>query len=475
MNKLIQTAQSTEFGKKHSFRIIRSYEQFKKQIPISDYEGLKPYIQRMMHGEKDILWTGRVKWFSKSSGTTSDKSKFIPVSKENLFGNHIKGSWDTLANMYHHTPDLPLFKCKSLVMGGSLEKFEPYPNTRIGDISAIMIHHMPGIGRPFYLPSFEVALMSDWEKKIELTAREVLEEKNLVMFGGVPTWNLVLFRKILEYTGASNLLEVWPNLKAYIHGGVGFEPYRQQFKQLIPSDDFIYMEVYNASEGYFAVSHHPGDSDLLLLIDNGIFYEFIPMSDYTMGNMDSAVPLTGVKKDINYAMVISSNSGLWRYVPGDTVRFTSLDPYKIKIVGRTQQFINAFGEEVVVANTDQALAMTCKDHQVVVKDYTVAPIYIGIMGQGGHQWLIEFEKSPKNPEAFAVDLDTNLQKLNSDYEAKRSNNLALYPLQVQSVPSGTFFNWMKSKGKLGGQNKVPRLSNHRKVVEDILDFVQQAR
>ena len=473
LRKLLQTAQQTSFGRNYSFRKLKSYEQFSTEVPVFEYDELKPFIREMMHGGKDILWNGRVNWFSKSAGTTSDKSKFIPVTRENLFGNHIKGSWDTLAIMYHHNPNLGLFSSKSLVMGGSISQYPSYPTTQYGDISAIMIHHMPGIGRPFYVPSFEVALMADWEEKIKHTANELINEKDMVMFGGVPTWNLVLFKRILEMTGANNLLELWPNLSAYIHGGVSFEPYKAQFQQLIPSDDFTYVEVYNASEGYFAVSHSPGSKDLLLLPDNGTFYEFIPMKKYLMGQMN-AVPLADVKIGENYAMVVSTNSGLWRYIIGDTVEFTSTSPHLIRITGRTKQFVNAFGEEVMVANTDEALSRACQKHNAIVQEYTVAPIYFGINSKGGHQWIIEFEKRPESIERFSCDLDRFLQEANSDYEAKRSLDLALKPLHVMDVPKGTFVNWLKSKGKIGGQNKVPRLSNHRKFVDEIIGFVQQA-
>jgi len=471
LKKLLQTAQSTEFGRKYQFRKLRDHHAYAERVPIFEYEDLKPFISRMMHGEKDVLWNGRVKWFSKSSGTTNDKSKFIPVTRDNLFSNHIKGSWDTLTLMYHDRPELEIFMAKSLIMGGTISRFEPYPDTQFGDISAIMIHHMPGLGRPFYTPDFETALMANWEQKIDRTAHQILKEK-IFMFGGVPTWNLVLFKKILEITGASNLLEIWPELRAYIHGGVGFDPYRNQFKALLPADDFIYMEVYNASEGYFSVSAKPGDRDMLLLIDNGVFYEFIPMTDYINGRMN-ACTLDQVTTGVNYAMVVSTNAGLWRYMIGDTVKFTSTNPHKIQITGRTKQFVNAFGEEVMVANTDQALARACQTHETVVSDYTVAPIYFGIDGKGGHQWIIEFEKPPKSIQQFGEDLDRFLQDLNSDYEAKRTGGLALKPLKINMVPRGTFLGWLRSKGKVGGQNKVPRLSNNRKIVEEILDFIQQ--
>jgi len=471
--KLLQNAQSTEIGKKYKFHRIKSYSDFQSQVPVVQYEDLKPMIERMMYGEKDVLWPGRVKWFSKSSGTTSDRSKFIPVSRDNLFKNHIKGSWDTLSILYNNVPDLGIFKAKSLIMGGSISRFSPNPSTKFGDISAIMIHHMPGIGRPFYTPDFDTAILPDWEEKIERTAKRILQE-DIVMFGGVPTWNVVLFKRVLEMTGAANLLEIWPMLRVYVHGGVGFEPYKHYFKELIPREDFLYMEVYNASEGYFAISGKPGDDDLLLLPDNGIFYEFIPLSDFQKGDMN-ALSLEEVEAGANYVLLVSSNAGLWRYIIGDTVRFTSLRPYKIQITGRTQQFVNAFGEEVMVSNTDKALATTCAAHNTIVKDYTVAPLYIATNSKGGHEWVIEFEKEPNDLSIFAADLDKALQAVNSDYEAKRTLDLALSPLRIIPAPAGTFEDWLKSKGKLGGQTKVPRLSNNRKVLEEILEFAQLLR
>ncbi len=474
LQKLLQTASGTEIGRMYRFNSIRTKEAFRDRLPVWDYEDTKPYIQRMMRGEKDVLWNGRVSWYSKSSGTTDDKSKFIPVPKENLYGCHIRGTWDTVTLLYQHDPGLEFFARKSLVMGGSMGRYEANPSTRYGDISALMIHHMPMIGRPFYAPDFRIALLSDWEEKIERTAAATIQDREIVMFGGVPTWNLVLFKRLLKESGASNMLEIWPNLKAYVHGGVGFEPYREQFKTLIPREDFLYMEVYNASEGYFAVSDIPGSQDLLLLVDNSVYYEFIEINDYFSGDTDKTIPLEDVKPGIQYAIVISTNAGLWRYTPGDTVIFTSTKPYRIRITGRTKQFVNAFGEEVIVANTDLALAQTCRAFNAVVGEYTVAPIYLSMEGKGGHQWIIEFEKEPADLASFRTHLDLNLQKLNSDYEAKRTKSLALDELRMINVPRGTFLRWMGSKGKLGGQNKVPRLANHRKFVDEILNFLENA-
>ena len=471
-DNLITSAEDTVFGNKYAFNKIQDRREFAEKVPLQDYESLKPYIKRMMHGEKDVLWPGLVEWFSKSSGTTGDKSKFIPVSSQNLKKCHIRGSWDTLTLLYHNRPDSQIFAGKNLLMGGTLVSFDEYKNTKIGDVSAIMMANMPSFAKPFYAPNLEIGLMSEWEKKIELTAREALN-LNITMLGGVPTWTIVLFRKLLEITGKSNILEVWPQFETYIHGGVSFTPYKEQFKEFLPSDAINYVEIYNASEGYFAVQNDLLQDDMLLLLDNGVYYEFLPMEE-----LDADHPRTLLLEEVelgkNYALVISTNAGLWRYMPGDTIVFTNLSPFKIKVSGRTQQFINAFGEEVMVSNTDKALAKTCKEHNAEVTEYTVAPHYFEKDGKGSHEWLVEFEKQPENLERFASDLDKNLQAINSDYEAKRYKNMALEPLSIQVLPKGIFHNWMKKRGKFGGQNKIPRLANHRKYVEDILNFMNQS-
>lgn len=469
--QLLRAAEQTEWGRQFGYRQLKSPEAFARAVPVQDYESLKPYIQRMMYGEKDILWSDQVRWFSKSSGTTEDKSKFIPVSRQNLRQCHIRGTWDTMACFYANRPDARQFECKSMVMGGSLKPFAPFPGTMTGDVSAVMISHMPWVGRPFFIPDFETALLDDWEEKVERLALAGIREPNVVMIGGVPTWTLVLFRRMLELTGKSNMEEVWPHFQGYIHGGVSFLPYRKQFEAYFPSGKISYQEIYNASEGYFAIQDDFASDDLLLLLDNGVYYEFLPTEEWGSSN-PKAIPLSEVKTGENYALVISTNAGLWRYMLGDTVMFTSLAPYKIKITGRTKQFVNAFGEEVVVENTDKALAETCGQLDVIVAEYTVAPIYFGAKSQGGHEWLIEFERAPDDLKKFAQLLDLNLQKINSDYEAKRFKSIALAPLKTKVLPKGTFHNWMKSKGKLGGQYKVPRLANHRRYIDEILDFLQ---
>ncbi|WP_235298566.1 GH3 auxin-responsive promoter family protein [Portibacter marinus] len=470
-NYLIGKASNTEWGKKHQYSSINSRIEFRNKVPLNEYDDLEPYILRMMNGSFNILWPGFVNWYAKSSGTTSSKSKFIPVPKENLRGCHIKGSWDVVTLLYKGRSDARVFERKNLVMGGSLSNYEKNHMTTYGDISAIMLYNMPLIGRPFYTPDFRTALLPNWDEKIEKMV-QICSKEEVTMFGGVPSWTIVLFRKILEATGKDNILEVWPEVQAYVHGGVGFEPYRSTFEQFIPSDDFTYLEVYNASEGYFAIQNDLKSKDLLLLLDNGIYYEFLPMSEFEQEDART-ITLEEVELDVNYAMVISTNAGLWRYMTGDTVKFTSLQPYKIKITGRTKHFINAFGEEVMVSNTDKALAMTCKEFDVEIADYTVAPIYFSEGTKGGHQWLIEFEKNPDNLTDFSEHLDLNLQKVNSDYEAKRYKSMALENLTIEALPRHTFYKWMEKRGKLGGQNKVPRLSNNRKYVDDILNFMSE--
>ena len=469
LSQFVNTARYTEWGRIHDFKNIKNARQFNQKIPIQDYETLKPYINRMMNGERDVLWTGVVKWYSKSSGTTNDKSKFIPVTIQNLKTCHLKGGWDSSALIYNARPDTQGFAGKMLVMGGSYESFTPHPQTRFGDVSAIMIEHLPSVGSYIYAPSVDIATMPNSEQKIELMANALIKE-DMRSIGGVPTWTVVLLRRILEITGKNNILDVWPNLQVYIHGGVSFEPYRETFKQLIPSEDFTYWEIYNASEGFFATQCQYGADDMLLLLNNGIYYEFLPESEWYSPN-PIAIPLSEVEIGKHYAPVITTNAGLWRYVPGDTVLFTSTNPYKIKVSGRTKQFVNAFGEEVMVANTDKALADTCATFGAAVSDYTVAPIYFDGKNKGGHEWVIEFDREPPDMEAFNNILDTNLQKINSDYEAKRFKNMAMDRLRLRHVPRGTFHGWLKAKGKFGGQNKVPRLANHRQYVEEILHFI----
>jgi len=458
----------TKWGKEHDFRKIGKYGDFAKNVPVQDYESLKPYIQRMMYGEKDVLWSGAVRWYAKSAGTSNDKSKFIPVTYPNLKSCHLRGSWDAAAMIYDRRPETTVFDGKMLVMGGSHTAFEPFPRTRYGDVSAIIIGNMPPVGNHIYSPKMDIALMANSEEKIERMAQSLIGE-DMRLIAGVPTWTVLLIRRVLELTGKDHLLEVWPNLEAYIHGGVSFTPYREQFRQFIPKKDFLYWEIYNASEGFFAAQSEPYADDMLLLMQNGVFYEFLPEEEWNK-EVRTAIPLSEVEVGKHYAPVITTNAGLWRYVPGDTVQFTSISPYKIKVSGRTNQFINAFGEEVMVANTDKALAETCRMFDALVSDYTVAPIYFDPQGKGGHEWLVEFERAPEDLEAFKHWLDANLQRINSDYEAKRFKGMAMDRLSLQQMPRGCFHEWLKSKGKFGGQSKVPRLANHRHYVEEILSM-----
>lgn len=467
--RLIDYARHTEWGQLYNYDEITDYSTFHQRIPISAYEDIQPFIERMMKGGKDILWPGTTTWFSKSSGTTGSRSKFIPVSEDNFAECHKKGSWDTISILYHNNPDLKLFERKSLILGGTLSHYAPHPESIIGDVSAIMIANLPLIGRPFYAPDVQVAIMEDWQEKLELTAELTIHEEEIATIGGVPTWNLVLFHKILERTGAEHMLEIWPHLKLYIHGGVNFAPYRSQFKKLIPRDDFLYQEVYNASEGYFGTQLTP-DGDMILLLDNGVFYEFIPLDDY--GNKEAhPIPLEDVKKGENYVILISTSSGLWRYKIGDTIQFTDTDPYTFRITGRTQQFINAFGEEVMIHNTDRAISIATEKTKSEIKDYTVAPFYLKDGQRGRHDWLIEFRIPPRSLQEFAHILDQELQNINSDYAAKRTDDLALQQLHIEILPDGTFDRWLKYKNRQGSQVKVPRLSNDRRYLDDILDYM----
>ncbi len=469
---LLQKGKSTVWGEIHSYKDIKTKQDFKEQVPISTYEDLKPFIERMMMGEPDVLWPGVVKWFSKSSGTTSAKSKYIPVTDENLKECHLRGAHDVMSSWYVNN-DAKIFEGKNLVMGGSFHAYEHHKDTLIGDVSAIMIEHMPAYARFFNTPDIETTLMSNYEEKLERMVKVASKEDVTTMIG-VPTWTLLLFQKILDYTGKKNLLEVWPNFEVYMHGGVSFTPYKQQFQELLPSSKVGYLNVYNASEGFFAaqLENEAKENEMSLLLDNGVYYEFLPVSE--MGNPDArTVELEDVEIGQNYAIVVTTNAGLWRYMPGDTVKFTSVFPFKIQITGRTQHHINVFGEEVMVDNTDKAVSMTCSALKSVVKDYTVAPVFMENSQKGGHEWLIEFGKAPDNLEAFAELLDSNLQRVNSDYEAKRFKSLAIDRLKINPVPENTFYNWLKSKGKIGGQHKVPRLSNERVYLEEILAFAEE--
>lgn len=471
LRTFIQKARKTEIGRDFGFASINNYKEFARQVPVRRYDEIRSQIHRMMEGETNILWPGLVTWFAKSSGTTEDKSKFIPVTTEHLNHTHNRAGWYTLSLLYHRRPEIRVFADKNLAMTGSISSTS-HPDIRYGDVSAIMRHHMPWIGRPFFTPDFKTTLMPEWEEKIEIMAK-VCSKANVGVFAGVPTWMLVLFRRILELTGRDHMLEIWPNAAAYLHGGVGFGPYEQQFRQLFPSDKFTYQEIYNASEGYFAAQDTDDRREgLLLFPDNGIVYEFIPEEQWSH-EYPEAIPLADVEIDTPYALVITTNGGLWRYKIGDTVTFTSTHPYRLAITGRTKQYINTFGEEVMVDNTDRAIESISRKLNVMVADYSVGPVHMTVAGKGGHHWLIEFDRAPDDVEVFADELDLALQQLNGDYEAKRYKGMALERLKMTVLPKGTFRKWLHKKGKTGSQAKIPRLSNDRTYLEDILALLEQ--
>ena len=461
---LLKASENTIIGKQYDYISIKSYRTFSERIPISTYEDLEPLIERTRKGEQNVFWETPIKWFAKSSGTTNAKSKFIPVSNEALEDCHYKGSKDLLCLYLNNNENSELFTGKSLRLGGSSQIYENN-NTYFGDLSAILIENMPIWAEFSSTPSSKVSLMSDWETKIAAIINESRNE-NVTSFAGVPSWMLVLMNKVLEETGKGNLLELWPNLEVYFHGGVSFDPYREQYKKMVPSTNFNYYEIYNASEGFFAIQDLNHSSDLLLMLDYGIFYEFIPMQHFGTSNQ-KAIPLAEVELDKNYAIVITTNSGLWRYLVGDTVRFTSLSPYRIRVTGRTKHHINVFGEELMVENTDSAIAKACLLTNTEVVDYTVAPVFMKDKEKGAHEWMIEFKENPKNEKEFQKILDETLQSLNSDYEAKRFNNMTLNPLIVNIAKPGLFYDWLKDQDKLGGQHKIPRLSNQREYLEQL--------
>lgn len=463
--RLVQTAKKTEFGQQYDFNAITSYKDFSKKVPIQKYESIEPLIERCRKGEQNLFWPSQIKWFAKSSGTTNAKSKFIPVSNEALEYCHMKAGKDMLCLYINNNPNTELFSGKGLKLGGSSDIHEDN-KSYFGDLSAILTENLPFWADYRSAPSQEVALMSEWESKMEAIIDETIDE-DITSLVGVPSWMLVLLHRVLERTGKKHILEVWPNLEVYFHGGVNFNPYREQYKKLIPKKDFQYYETYNASEGFFAIQDRNGSKELLLMLDYGIFYEFIPMTEYD-GEHSRAIPLSEVKKGVNYAMVITTNSGLWRYLIGDTIRFTSLAPYRIKITGRTKHFINVFGEELNIENVEDALKLTCEKTGALIKDYTLGPIFMNGNGSGGHEWIIEFNQPPKSMNYFTEILDNSLKSINSDYEAKRYNNMTLKMPTVHVARKDLFYDWLKSKGKLGGQHKIPRLSNSRTFVEELL-------
>ncbi len=473
LKKLLQAAANTEFGKKYRFSEIQNYEQFKRHIPIQSYEKIFPYIERLMRGEQNILWPTEIKWFSKSSGTTNARSKFIPVSPEALEECHYKGGKDLLAMYFNNHPDSKLFDGKGLAVGGShqINEFDPTSSSYYGDVSAVIMQNLPPWAQFVRTPSLDTALMSNWEEKIEKMARETARE-DVTHLAGVPTWTILLMQRIVELENKKNILEVWPNLEAFFHGAVAFKPYRNLFKTLIPSESMQYWETYNASEGFFGIQDQKDSDEMLLMLDYGVFYEFIPTEEVDQED-PKVIALGDVELDKNYALVITTNAGLWRYNIGDTIKFTSLAPYRIKISGRTKHFMNAFGEEVIIENAELAITKACEQTGAVIDNFTAAPIYFDQGKKGGHEWIIEFKVRPVNMDKFTMALDSTLREINSDYDAKRAFDMALVAPRVHTVIEGTFYNWMKSRGKLGGQNKVPRLSNSREYVDDILKMVAE--
>ena len=468
MTHLVQQGQRTQYGKTWGMNNVRTYEDFANRMPVTTYEELKGPIDRMRHGEADVLWPGVVKWFAKSSGTTNDKSKFIPVSADGLKNIHYKGGKDAVALYLRNNPKSKLFDGRSLILGGSHSPNYNVANSIVGDLSAILIENINPLANLVRVPKKSIALMPDFEAKREAIARQTLHA-NITNISGVPSWMLSVLVRVLELSGKNTLAEVWPGLEVFFHGGIAFGPYREQYHHLVGSSQMQYMETYNASEGFFGLQDTPNDEAMLLMLDYDVFYEFIPMDEFGRDNA-TIVPLWGVVPGQNYAMVISTSCGLWRYIIGDTVMFTSTQPYKFKITGRTKYFINAFGEELIMDNAEQGLAYACKTTDAEVLEYTAAPVFMDAEAKCRHQWLIEFSRQPSSLDAFAKALDQRLQQLNSDYEAKRHKDITLQQLEVVVARPNLFNDWLKSKGKLGGQHKVPRLGNSRKNIEELLQM-----
>ncbi|WP_311416715.1 GH3 auxin-responsive promoter family protein [Hoylesella shahii] len=468
MTHLVQQGQRTQYGKTWGMNNVRTYEDFANRMPVTTYEELKEPIDRMRHGEADVLWPGVVKWFAKSSGTTNDKSKFIPVSVDGLKNIHYKGGKDAVALYLRNNPKSKLFDGRSLILGGSHSPNYNVANSIVGDLSAILIENINPLANLVRVPKKSIALMPDFEAKREAIARQTLQA-NITNISGVPSWMLSVLVRVLELSGKNTLAEVWPGLEVFFHGGIAFGPYREQYHHLVGSSQMQYMETYNASEGFFGLQDAPGDESMLLMLDYDVFYEFIPMDEFGRDNA-TIVPLWGVVPGQNYAMVISTSCGLWRYIIGDTVMFTSTQPYKFKITGRTKYFINAFGEELIMDNAEQGLAYACKTTGAEVLEYTAAPVFMDAEAKCRHQWLIEFSRQPSSLDAFAKALDQRLQQLNSDYEAKRHKDITLQQLEVVVARPNLFNDWLKSKGKLGGQHKVPRLGNSRKNIDELLQM-----
>jgi phenylacetate-coenzyme A ligase PaaK-like adenylate-forming protein len=466
---LVEQGCETQYGAFLGFKDIKNYEQWQKRVPIVDYEDLQPWIERTMRDEQNLLWPGEITWFAKSSGTTGNSSKFIPISFESLEYTHYQGTRDILTMYCAQNPETTIFQGKGLLIGGSHKVNQLNSRSFYGDLSAVLMNHMPFWANFKSTPDISIALMDNWEDKLESMARATLTE-NVTSISGVPTWTLVLFNRMLEITGKSHMHEIWPNLELFIHGGVSFTPYREQFKQFVPGSSMRYLETYNASEGFFGIQEKQDSTALLLMTDHGTFYEFCPVNE----GPEKTVPLWEVKPGINYAIIITTNSGLWRYRIGDTVQFENTNPYTFRITGRTKSFINAFGEELVIENADASITAACASTGAIVTDYTAAPVYMTEKNPG-HEWVIEFEKPPENLSAFVQILDDHLKLCNSDYAAKRFQNMAMHEPTIHIAPKGIFKSWLKQKGKLGGQHKVPRLCNDRVILEDIMSLMELSR
>ena len=459
---LLKNAENTEFGKKYNFSSIKDYSSFSNNIPLTDYENFLKYIERSIKGESNIFWSSAIKWYAQSSGTTNSVSKFIPVSKESLEECHYKAGKDVLCLYVNNNKDSNLFSGKSLRLGGSKKLYENN-NNYFGDLSAILIDNLPLWAEMLSAPNNEISLMDKWDEKIKAIINSTLNE-NITSLAGVPSWMLILLNKILEERNETTIKDIWENLEVYFHGGVNFDPYINQFKSVL-GDGVRFYETYNASEGFFAIQDRNDHNDMLLMLDYGIYFEFETLDNKLKPKI---INLSKVKLDTNYALIISTNAGLWRYKIGDTIKFTSLDPFRIKITGRTKSFINAFGEELIIENAENALNKTLLKHKSTIVEYTVAPSFISKKDSGCHQWLIEFEKKPSDISKFCEDLDKYLQELNSDYKSKRFKNITMKRLEIIVAKEKLFFEWLKFKNKLGGQNKIPRLCNDRMIIDELI-------
>lgn len=471
LRHILARGSATMLGRERGLRPDMSYEEFSKAVSVTDYDGFRPYVERMMAGEKDVTWPGRVKWFAKSSGTSGSKSKFIPVTDEGLHDCHLKGTNDTVATYMRQNPKTRIWKGKCLTLGGSKQLTDTGAGSQTGDLSAIMIGNAPMWTELFKTPSKKVALLSEWEEKLEKIAAATMGQ-NVTSMAGVPSWMLVLLKYIMERRGVNTIADVWPDMELFIHGGISFAPYREQYKRLCPGG-MHFMETYNASEGFFGIQTDPAEKSMELMLDYGTFYEFIPLGEVGKAKPEGIVPLSGVKTGEDYAMAITSVNGLWRYVIGDTVRFTGKDPYRFVISGRTKLYINAFGEELMISNAEAAMSEACRETGAVVREYTAAPVFMDAETRGCHEWMVEFDTPPADAEEFSEKLDKALQRVNSDYEAKRYKDITLGRLRLNVAPQGLFEEWMRSHDKMGGQNKMPRLRNDRTLMDELKAMAAQ--